>query len=784
MCALRAARNDRRSTWLRSGMVKGLLFVSIIFGCNALFADAYRQAATVLRSEHSRVSIVPAQTDVAPGAELPLLISVESDPEWHTYYLNPGDSGEPLKIKWDMPEGFQAGPIQWPVPEKIPAGPLMSYGYNRTELLVSIQVPATLPSEIRAIGRFQLKGRVTWLECKEICLPGRGEFELNIGVHVPSQADDSSVASQGDVSENTQSDRPVHQNNDINSNNTTNADRFHFTDVNLPRSAPVPVVARLQPWDALPVGIRSRWSADAMEAQWHSFLILEAQIPARLAVHLKPEAVYFFPDTPGVIAHARPQVARLNNNQLSVYIPRDPSGVVSLEPGDEISGIMRLSLATATSNEEAWRVQTVLESPGMFANVAAIGLAALMALLGGLILNVMPCVLPVLSIKVLALVEQRGDHPAQTMRHGLFFALGVVLAFWLLAGVLLLLRAGGEAIGWGYQLQSPMFVGVLSLVVFGFALNLFGVFALGSGVQRLAGQLDTRIDDAEQSLKNRHPARNALGHGVLAVLLATPCTAPFMGTAMGFALSQSMVVTLLIFTCLGIGMAMPYILITFFPGVLRYLPRPGAWMETFKQLLAFGLVATVIWLLWVLGRQTGANGLILILIALMLVSLAAWLYGRWQFVGGRRHWIAVGVAALAILSAIWPVWSLGALKPGREAQSMAVESTSGDLFLLRDDSSGTRYWETWSPEFEQELKARQEIVFIDFTADWCLSCKANEAMVLDTENVMRAFQTRNIKMLKADWTTHDPRITRALESYGRSGVPLYVLYIPPEYNPI
>jgi thiol:disulfide interchange protein len=381
-------------------------------------------------------------------------------------------------------------------------------------------------------------------------------------------------------------------------------------------------------------------------------------------------------------------------------------------------------------------------------------LALAFAFLGGLILNLMPCVLPVLSLKIMGMVQQAGESPRERFRHGLMFALGVVVSFWILSGVLLLLRAGGEQLGWGFQLQSPSFVVVLAVFLFMFGLNMFGVFEIG-----------TSLTAVGQGVGRKSAYAGSFTSGVLATTVATPCTAPFMGSALGFALGQPAYVAMLIFTFLGLGMAAPYLLLTTSPKLLKMIPKPGAWMETMKHVMAFLLMATVLWLLWVLGLQTGADGVLILLASLLLVAVAGWVLGRWGNIAKETttRRVAQAIALVCIVGALtFSLTSIHAQKP----------------IIGNAQTQGTIKWMEYSPELVQRLRMEGKPVFIDFTAAWCLSCQVNDRVAFGSDEVQNAFREKGIAALKADWTNRDPVIAAGLAAFGRNSVPLYVFYPP------
>jgi thiol:disulfide interchange protein DsbD len=375
-------------------------------------------------------------------------------------------------------------------------------------------------------------------------------------------------------------------------------------------------------------------------------------------------------------------------------------------------------------------------------------LAALFAFIGGMILNLMPCVLPVLSLKVLSFMRQAEAQKTRAWRHGLVFSAGVLTSFWVLAALLLILRAGGQAVGWGFQLQSPYFVLILAAFFFLFGLNLFGVFEFGTSFASLAGVVENPAGYGHSFLT-----------GVLAAVVATPCTAPFMGAALGFSLAQPATVSLLIFTCLGLGMAFPYLLLSFSPSLLAAMPKPGMWMISLEQFMGFLLMASVVWLLGIFGLQTGLASLNRALACLLAFAFAAWMVGRWAGPANAfaMRFVARGIALLVVAGAL--AWALSGLDAAEDPAR----------------PEGLR-WEPYSAERLASLRAEGKPVFIDFTAAWCLTCQVNERLALADRRVQEKFRELGVATLKADWTRRDEEITQALAGYGRNSVPLYVLY--------
>ena len=369
--------------------------------------------------------------------------------------------------------------------------------------------------------------------------------------------------------------------------------------------------------------------------------------------------------------------------------------------------------------------------------------AMLFAFLGGLLLNLMPCVLPVLSIKVLSMVELGGSGSRKdSFLHGLIMTTGVILSFLILAGLLMILKQAGLKIGWGFQLQSPVFVLIMAVVLFIFAFNLLGVFEIGISLTR-AG-----------NISHKNPHMNSFLTGVFATVVATPCTAPFMGTALAVALGQPVMIALAIFFFLGLGMAAPYLVLATFPGWLRFLPRPGSWMQTMKEVMAFPLFATIVWLLWLLGRQSGNNAIALSLIVLLLCGLAMYLVSK----GFRKVGFAFILSLLVILLSV----------PALRAILVTKENSQVNM-------KGDELFEQYSSELIHQLEKNRQKYFLDFTADWCLSCKVNESIAF-TDEVLLTLKNKNVMLIKADWTDYNPEITEALESYGRNSIPLYIYF--------
>lgn len=662
-------------------------------------SGAVHAAGAVVTTEQVRAELVAhAPEGLAPGKPMWLGLAIDHAPHWHTYWKNPGDSGLPTTLQWTLPPNVEAGEIQWPTPQRQPIGPLVNYGYDGRLLL---PVPLTLPADFGA-ATLRVQLRADWLVCKDVCIPESGEFVLDL----PSSA---AIAGQ--------------------------AARFEATFKALPQALPAARAEAAVADGALQLAVAG------LPAPWQGRPLL------------------FFPETAGVVDNAAEAAASWQDGRWRVRVPlsaqrsESPARMAAVlaVPG-QAAGV-RVEFAIAGPWPALAPLPGEAGAPAAAAPpapaAAPLGLAAalLFALIGGAILNLMPCVFPVLSLKVLGFAAHAQDRRLLALG-GLAYTAGVVLSFLALAGVLLVLRAGGEQLGWGFQLQSPAVVAVLAALFTLIGLNLAGVFEFGSVLpSRLA------------ALQLRHPLVDALLTGVLAVAVASPCTAPFMGASLGFAVSLPAAQALAVFAALGLGMALPYLAASLFPGLARLLPRPGAWMARFKVLMAFPMFATVVWLVWVIGQQTGIDGAAALLAVLLALAFIAWALGT----PGIGRIARAGFGALGVLAL---VGALGWMLPSFEAGAAPPAGrTSGA-------------WQPWSEERVVQALAAGQPVFVDFTAAWCVTCQYNKRTTLADAAVMQDFEARKVLLLRADWTRRDPAITAALAGFGRNGVPVYALYTP------
>lgn len=641
-------------------------------------------------SPHSEAALVADADAVRPGESVDVAVRLDLDEGWHSYWTNAGDSGLPLEAAWTLPEGVTAGPLRFPYPSRIDVAGLTSYGYEGSPAhLVRLAVPADFVGDA-----VEVVADLDWLVCADVCLPAEQTVSLTIPVGAPAETG-----------------------------------RLDAARASIPAKA-------------------EGWTASA--ATTDGGYVLSLDPPAGWTGSL--EGAQFYVDTPGVVDHPAAQTFQQEGGAWAVALAASPYAEA---PADRLRGVLvGPEGQVLAGGARAVEVDALVAGAGATAVAsvpeAGMGLwAALgLAFVGGLLLNLMPCVFPVLGLKVLGFVRGREDDAATLRRNGLAFASGVVLSFVVLAGTLLALRAAGAGLGWGFQMQSPPVVAGLAVLMTLLALNLLGVFEVG-GRLMTAG---ARFDRGEGT-------GGAFLSGVLATVVATPCTAPFMGAALGYAVAQPAPLALAVFTSLGVGMALPYVVLSFHPAWLRRLPRPGPWMEALKQALAFPLFATAGWLVWVFGRQAGVDGAGALLLALVLVGFGAWVWGRWQAASGRGR-VAARTAALA--SAL--------------AAGVLVVAASGWTAGVASGAGASDGWEAFDPEAVEALVASGEPVFIDFTAAWCLTCQVNKKTSLGVEAVRAAFAERGVTTVRADWTNRDPAITAYLDRFGRSGVPLYVYY--------
>ncbi|MFP4207358.1 MAG: protein-disulfide reductase DsbD family protein [Wenzhouxiangella sp.] len=663
-----------RRQWLLAGLLAAV----------PVLAPGVEPVTGPVQRDHIEVELVSEMLSVQPGGTLRVGLRMLPDEDWHTYWINPGDSGLPIRLEWTAPPGMEISPVAWPYPDRLPIGHLVNYGYEGEHVLpVSVNVPDDLaPGESLTLDLY-----ADWLVCKVECIPGDADLRLVVPV----------------------SEQPPAPNADT-------AALFAWADGRRPE----------------PVDWPARFSTEGGQ--------LSVQVETE--DDLASTGWAFFPATENLVDHAGETFITVGeglvqvSQPLSTYFTGAPESLPFVLVHADSGTALAFEAAAGALISNAADPVTQPSLPGLVT-------VLLMALAGGVLLNLMPCVFPVLSIKALSLAAGAGHNQRA---HGIAYTAGVVVSFAALAAVLLALRAGGEALGWGFQLQSPWFVGLLAYLFFVMGLGLSGVYAFG-----------TRWMGLGENLSRQSGLRGSFFTGVLACVVASPCTAPFMGTALGAAVLLPWPLAMSVFVLLGLGLALPMLALSFWPGLGQRLPRPGPWMDTFRQAMAFPLYLAAVWLLWVLARQTDANGLALVLAGMVALAFALWLAGhrdRGQVLATARH---VGVA----LSLLFAVAALGSA--ARLERDPVIASAA--------------WWEAWSPERLAELNDDpQRAVLVNMTADWCVTCLVNERVALNTDAVRTALTDHDVVYLKGDWTRRDPVITDYLARYGRNGVPLYVIY--------
>ena len=674
-------------------------------------------SAVVTTNEVRAELMAWAPEGVGAGKPVWLGLQLAHQPEWHTYWKNPGDSGLPTMLEWKLPAGTDAGEIAWPTPKKIPIGTLANYGYENTVLL---PVPLTIAPGFNA-SQLDIKLKASWLVCRKECIPQEGDFTLS----VPAK---SSTASNSQLFAATFAAAPkplAGGSGDIQVGN----DDLKITLAGLPAALQGKTLAFFPETGnvtepAAPV--KQSWQGDRWTAQ----------------VLLTPHRT----ESPTMV----PLVVAFNDTAYRLEVPVTgswpaPATVVQIPPA--LDAALKANAAAGAAPVQSGQSSSSGASFGSFGSFGLLA-AILGALLGGMILNLMPCVFPVLAIKVVGFVQVKNR--AERASTGLAYTAGVVLSFVALGALLLGLRATGEQLGWGFQLQSPAVVAALAVLFTLVGLNLAGLFEFGNF-------LPSRV----ANVQSKNPTVNAFLTGVLATAIASPCTAPFMGASLGYAIGLPAVQALAVFGAIGVGMALPFLAASLVPGVARLMPRPGAWMVTFRQLMAFPMFGTVAWLVWVLGQQSGIDGAGALLGFLVLMALGIWALG----LPGRARPV---IATVSIASCALFVWAVGQniIKPLEIAEVQA------------STAPGTANWQAWEPGRVEQLTAQGQSVLVDFTAAWCVTCQYNKKTTLSDSAVLADFAAKNVALLRADWTRRDPAVTAALAQLGRSGVPVYAIYKP------
>ncbi len=654
-----------------------LLFLSLFFIGLSVQAQPWKKPEPV------QAELVSRFHDAVPGTEFEIGLLLRHDSKWHTYWKSTGDTGLPTRIQWSLPQGWHASEILWPTPAVFKIGDLVNYGYGDEVLLpVRISVPASAK-----VGSVQdIKAEVSWLMCADQCVPGKASLTLAVQV-----ADKDGGATKA----------------------CTLFEASHT-------AMPSPLSDASGVFDPKTHAVRVTFKSTE---PFHHF--------------------YVFAEGDDSVVYGAPQSVSRSADKISVTL----QGTDELKAGSQFSGVFA---ADGGPRKGGWAgsFSVPLESgtvaaPTVSDDTPQTGLsswlAVAMAFIGGLILNVMPCVFPVLSLKILSLVQDR-QHINLPL-HSVVFTLGVLLTMLVLAGVLIAVKSAGISVGWGFQLQSPIFVASLAVIFAAISVNLLGWFEF-SGVRVSGGSYSNSL-------------LNCFATGVLAVVAASPCTAPFMGAALGYALTASIRESIFVFLALGLGMSLPWLVLSLFPVLTAWMPKPGAWMNVFRKLMAIPMLLTMIWLLWVLSQQVSFTALVLYIAAVISLCVCLFLYGKLQF---------------SLLTAKLPI----VLSAACAVLLFAAASSS----LFRQPDAAVQAADAWSPQAVENALEAGKPVFVDFTASWCVTCQANKIAVLDREDIREAFKQHGVVFLVADWTNQNPDITQALESFGRSGVPLYILYSP------
>ncbi len=654
-----------------------LLFLSLFFIGLSVQAQPWKKPEPV------QAELVSRFHDAVPGTEFEIGLLLRHDSKWHTYWKSTGDTGLPTRIQWSLPQGWHASEILWPTPAVFKIGDLVNYGYGDEVLLpVRISVPAS--AEVGSVQ--DIKAEVSWLMCADQCVPGKASLTLAVQV-----ADKDGGATK----------------------TSTLFEASHT-------AMPSPLSDASGVFDPKTHAVRVTFKSTE---PFHHF--------------------YVFAEGDDSVVYGAPQSVSRSADKISVTL----QGTDELKAGSQFSGVFA---ADGGPRKGGWAgsFSVPLESgtvaaPTVSDDTLQTGLsswlAVAMAFIGGLILNVMPCVFPVLSLKILSLVQDR--QRINLPLHGVVFTLGVLLTMLVLAGVLIAVKSAGISVGWGFQLQSPIFVASLAVIFAAISVNLLGWFEFSC----------VRVSGGSYS----NSLLNCFATGVLAVVAASPCTAPFMGAALGYALTASIRESIFVFLALGLGMSLPWLVLSLFPVLTAWMPKPGAWMNVFRKLMAIPMLLTMIWLLWVLSQQVSFTALVLYIAAVISLCVCLFLYGKLQF---------------SLLTAKLPI----VLSAACAVLLFAAASSS----LFRQPDAAVQAADAWSPQAVENALEAGKPVFVDFTASWCVTCQANKIAVLDREDIREAFKQHGVVFLVADWTNQNPDITQALESFGRSGVPLYILYSP------
>lgn len=679
----------------------------LIFSSAALLLGAplaMAQTESVVKDGKPRyveTNLIPEFNSITAGQPLNFAITQKHTPGWHTYWKNPGDSGETTSIEWILPQDFKAGEMIYPAPELQPTGPLVNFGFGHDEtLLTSIDVPAKIDGD-----SVTLTAKISWLVCHDICVPEMKEVSMTLPV---TKAGETATANEPEI----------------------------FTEARAAIPAP-------KAWQGM------------LEEQDQNLIVKfkldeDGKKDLAGASHL-----FFFPEEWGVILNAEAQESEITQDQLIIKMRRDTRPLSEIQTLNAVLTYVTpegekkaVALSIPISTKAAIAAPIGTSTPTTPPEATSFGQALFLALLGGLILNLMPCVFPVLSLKALSLVKMSEREQKHANLHGLLYTAGILVCFGAIAGLLIALQMAGQQIGWGFQLQNPIVILLLAYLLFTMALNLSGFFEIRSGPLANLGH----------KLASKHGYKGSFFTGMLATIVATPCTAPFMATAMGYALTQPPYVALTVFMALGLGLAMPYLILCFIPALRKSLPKPGAWMETFRQFMSFPLFASVAWLIWVYAQQVdGGYGTLLGLAGLIFIAFGIWVA---RHEPRKQPW-KTGIHAVSVISIIMAFVIAGFSQTDSRTPSQKESSVPHISFTT---------------EALDKLIAGNDPILVDMTASWCITCQVNERIAIYTDATQNLFKEKNVQYVVGDWTNQNPEITAYLNKYERNGVPLYVFY--------
>lgn len=665
----------------------------LTLGLLALFLSGFSNTSLALvapaQDHNVAVRLLPGKTGVKSGETITVGIQQQIRPGWHTYWFNPGDSGAIIRIKWSGADGIEAKPIQWPIPHRLPMGPLVNFGYeDEVTLLQDITFPEVSGEPQTITANIEI------LVCNEICIP-----------------------------------------ENLTETFTINGDE-----------EPVPAAIELAR-TKLPIDMG--WQSAMTESDGNLIVTIATDTPNAFN---KLKSIELYPEEWGLISNPDKTSAKKDEGHLILTHKRGerdlsdaPISNLVVVYEDAAGARKAVRVSGAADDAVAAHQKSIVQETGGFVK------AIFFAFLGGLILNLMPCVFPVLSMKALSLVKLKDKDLAKARMNGIAYTVGILACFTVIAGILLLLKAGGAQVGWGFQLQHPAIILFLAYLFFTLGLNLIGFF-----------DFNFKFINAGQSLTQKTGMTGSFFTGVLATLVATPCTAPFMGVAMGYALTQPALISMLIFLALGFGLALPYLALTFSPPLRHILPKPGPWMETFRQFLAFPMFASACWLLWVLSQQIDHMGELFAFFGMLAIALGIWFTGKQP----AKKWGRLVVLALAFLSFGFALSTFFTIRQ--------AETKTADQITLESEDN----WEGFTRAKLDDYLKGNDPIFVNMTAAWCITCKVNEKVALAIDSTREIFEKNNVRYLKGDWTNQNPEITNFLEEYGRSGVPIYVYYGP------